>query len=284
VDVPSPLTSWTFDPLQLVPLVLLAVVYWRRCRTLAQRGLPVPRAAQVWFALGVTLLLIAFASPVHELGEETFLFMHMVQHVIVGDLAPLAIVAGLTGPVLRPLLTFRAIERLRVLAHPLVAMPLWGVNLYVWHLPSLYDDALHDAGLHALQHGLFFALGAAMWAAVLEPLPGPAWFGTGAKLLYVVGVRLTAMVLGNIIAWSGEVFYPTYDHAPVWGISAAADQGIAGSVMMVVDSVVTISALAWLFLRLGAENEERQRLIESGVDPQQATRMSRRKPGALGAP
>src|SRR5207244_2921193 len=82
---------------------------------------------------------------------------------LVGDLAPLAIVAGLTGPLLRPVLAISLVERLRVLAHPFVALPVWAVNLYAWHLPYLYGAALHHDSIHALEHGLFFGCGALMW-------------------------------------------------------------------------------------------------------------------------
>lgn len=275
VDVPSPWTSWSWDPIQLLVIAVFTVLYLRRARRLAKRGQPVSGWRQLSFYLGMLMMFIAVASPIHRLGEHTFLFMHMIQHVLVGDLAPLAIVAGLTGPVLRPLLAVSAINRLRVLGHPLVALPLWAVNLYVWHLPSLYEGALHHDAVHAIQHLLFFAFGALMWATILEPLPGPAWFGTGSKLMAMVGVRLATMILGNVIAWSGGVFYSTYDHAPVWGITARSDQGTAGSVMMVVDAIVTICLLAWLFLRLGSEQELRQRLIEAGVDETTASRAVR---------
>jgi hypothetical protein len=45
--------------------------------------------------------------------------------------------------------------------------------------------------------------------------------------------------------------------------------------MMIVDSIVTISAIAWLFLRLASEGELRQQLIEEGVDPVAAERAVR---------
>src|SRR5262249_27707700 len=67
----------------------------------------------------------------------------------------------------------------------------------------------------------------------------------------------------------------TYDHAARWGITPQSDQGIAGSVMMIVDSVVTISAIAWLFLRLAGESELKQKLIEEGHDPALASRAVR---------
>jgi putative membrane protein len=200
----------------------------------------------------------------------------MVQHVLLGDLAPLAIVAGLTGPILRPLLSLRPVIALRVLAHPLVALPLWAIDLGLWHVPLLYEGALHHDALHALEHACFFASGALMWAAVIEVLPAPAWFGTGWKLGYILCVRAFETVLGNVFLWAGSVFYPFYEHPTErWGISALSDQGIAGGVMMIEGSLVTIGALAWLFLRLARESELRQQLIEAGTDPAAAARAVR---------
>ena len=271
----SPLTSWTFDPIQLAGLALLGYAYYRRVHTLAARGTPTAAWRRWCYGSGLGLLVFVLVSPVDAVGEEQFLFVHMIQHIVIGDLAPLLMVAGLTGPILRPVLALPYIGRLRVLGHPLIALPLWAFNLYIWHLPSLYEAALHHDAVHALQHTLFFACGALFWAAVLEPLPGPAWFGSGAKLLYIVAARVIGMVLANVMLWSSSVFYSTYDHAARWGITPQSDQGIAGSTMMIVDSLVTIGAIAWLFLRLASESELKQRLIEEGHDPALASRAVR---------
>ena len=168
--------------------------------------------------------------------------------------------------------------KLRFLTHPLVAFPIWAANLLLWHLPFAYEAALHHYAIHAVQHLLFFTCGALMWAPVVEVLPGPEWFGTGMKLGYIVAVRLVETVLGNIFVWSGGVFYSTYLHPADpgrWGISPHADQGIAGGVMMIEGSLVTLGALAWLFLRWARESEERQQLLEQGVDRRAATRAVR---------
>src|SRR5213083_2505521 len=195
----APNTSWTLDPLQLVPTLLIAALYTRRVLTLRDRGTPVPGWRIALFALGILILLVALVSPVHALGERMFSF-HMLQHVLLGDLAPLALLAGLTGPILRPALAW--LHRLRFLAHPLVALPLWAVNLYVWHLPFLYDAALHHDSVHALEHFCFFTAGCLMWEPVVETLPGPAWFGTGMKFAYIGVVRLLETILGNVFIWS----------------------------------------------------------------------------------
>ena len=272
----SLLTGWTFDPLAAAPIALAAFLYYRRAHTLARRGTPVTAWRRVLFGLGLALLALALFSPLAAWGEKQFFFVHMVQHVLLGELAPLAIVAGLTGPLLRPLLAYRWVQRLRVLAHPLVAWPLWAVNLYLWHLPFMYESALGSGAVHASEHIAFFMAGALFWAPVLEPLPAPRWFGNGAKLLYVVAARFAGMVLANVLAWADDPIYDEYVHDVArFGISASADQGIAGSVMRVVDSVVTIAAIAWLFLELAGESERRQELIEQGVEPEAAARLVR---------
>ncbi len=207
---PSLVTSWTLDPLQLAPVLLIALAYGQRVRTLRRRGTPVPGWRLLVFGVGIALLLIAFASPIAEIGERELFSFHMLQHVLIGALAPLCLLAGLTGPILRPLLALRPVERLRVLANPALALPLWAVNLYVWHLPFLYEAAVRHSSVHALEHIAFFTAGAIMWLPVLETLPAPEWFGTGAKLAYIAIVRLVETVLGNIFLWSGAVFYGIY--------------------------------------------------------------------------
>jgi putative membrane protein len=266
---------WLGDAPQLVPLVAGAVLYALRVRTLRRRGTPLPTWRPVVFALGAVLVAVALLPPIEHWAEDLFT-IHMVQHLLLGDLGPLCIVAGLSGPVLRPLLSVRTVRRLRVLAHPLIALPFWAANLLVWHLPFLYEAALRHDAVHALEHVAFFTAGALMWSPVVEVLPGPEWFGTAWKMGYMVVVRAVSTVLGNVFVWAGHPFYSVYEQGDRrWGLSAEADQGIAGAVMMVEGSLVTIGALAWLFLRLAAEGELRQELIERGLDPRAVRRAVR---------
>src|SRR5262245_2597381 len=257
--------------LQLAPAALFGAMYFRRARTLARRGSPVPWWRQASF--GLSLLLLA-GGALMPYDDELFL-MHMTQHVVIGDLAALAFVVGLTGPILRPLLAIVPASRLRTLGNPFVALSLWTVNLYFWHLPRFYEAALHHGAVHALEHICFFTAGVIMWGAVVEVLPGPEWFGTGWKFGYVGAVRLIETVLGNVFIWSGTVIYPFYEGRERWGIGPLEDQGWAGAIMMVEGSLVTIAALAWLFLKLAAEGELRQKLLEEGVDPRTARRAVR---------
>ena len=272
---PSLLTPWTLEPLQVVPTVIVAFLYLRRTRTLAHEGRPVSRWRQSAFWTGIALVVLALNSPIDELGEQHFFFLHMTQHVLLGDLAPVCFVLGLNGQILRPVLAIRPVDRLRVLAHPLVALPLWAFDLYVWHVPYLYDAALHHDSVHAFEHFCFFTCGCLMWEPVVETLPAPAWFGTGIKLGYIAVVRLIETILGNVFIWSSSAFYSVYQHPPEWGITPVHDLNLGGIVMMGEGSIVTLATLVWLFLRLAQEGELRQSLLEQGLDPRQVQRAVR---------
>ena len=86
------------------------------------------------------------------------------------------------------------------------------MNFVLWHLPVLFDAALRHDAIHALQHALFVAFGMLMWAALIEPLPGPAWFTAPWKIPYVLGMWLVMLVLSQVFIWSGHVYYAPYAH------------------------------------------------------------------------
>jgi putative membrane protein len=218
------------------PVIALAALYaglWLDLRR-RRRALPPWRIAA--FATGIALLGAALAAPL-----EGRFATHMLQHLLIGDLAPLFLVLGVDGPLLRPLLTLRPVQRLRVLAHPLVALPLWAADLVCWHLPSLYDAALRDGGVHALQHAMFFTCGTLLWSALLEPVPGPRWFTPARKLVYVACMWLVMLGVSQFFLWSSTPLYAGY---------ALADQRAGGGVMLFEGSAVIIGVATWFLLRL----------------------------------
>jgi putative membrane protein len=251
-----------FEPLQLAALTLVATAYGFRALTLAQEGRAVPVWRAVCFASGMLLIAVAFLSPLDHIAGELFL-VHMTQHLLMGDLGALLIVLGLTGPLLQPLLANRWLGWLRHLVHPLVALPLWAVNLYLWHIPVLQDAALGSDPVHALQHACFIGFGVLMWMPLVGPLPQPQWFGIPAKIGYLVGVRFAGIVLGNVLMWSNSVFYSDYAAGEArWDLSAVTDQSVAGVIMMVEGGFVTLGVLAWLFFEWAKQDTERQRLLD----------------------
>jgi putative membrane protein len=254
----------TFEvaPLQLAPAFVVGVMYFLRARTLARRGAPVASWRQWCWYGGLALMVATLVSPLAHLSDELFL-AHMVEHLLLADLGALLLVLGLTGPLLAPVLGAPGLRWLRFLAHPIVAISLWAANFYVWHLPALYQGAVEHDTVHALQHLLFVTFGIGMWMALLGPLPKPSWFGNGAKIGYIVAVRLIQSVLANALLWSGGVLYPRYAAGErSWGITPVDDQSAAGAIMMIEGSIVTILLFCWLFLRAAQQSDEKQALVE----------------------
>jgi len=268
---------WTWDPLLIGPIAVFVALYLERWHTLSVRGTAPPWWRMVSFLGGMGLAFSVLVSPVNHLAEDYLFTFHMVQHLAVGDVASLFVALGLDGAILRPLFSARLIGRpLRRLIHPAWGLTLWSANLYLWHVPRLLDLTLANGGWHAVETLCYLLSGVIMWAAVFEPIPGPEWFGTGWKAVYVLAMRLIEGLLANILMWSSTVFYPYYLTAPrIWGISAHEDQNIGGVCMMIEGGVTSIVLIAWFLLRFLSEGELRDELVELGVPADRAGRAIR---------
>lgn len=237
--------------------------YALRVRTLRRRGRAPGAGKQAWFWVGLLVVLVALFLP------DSRFSVHMVQHLLLGDIGPLLIVLGLSGALLRPILGTRGAWHLRGAALPGIGLFLWILVLSAWHLPGPYDAALRHDSLHALEHLSFFVAGLLMWAAVVEPVPGPAWFGTGAKALYTLIVRAVGAAIASVFIWANHSFYSGY---------TLDDQRAGGLIMFTEGGIVTLVVFAVLFLRWQREAEMRQQLIEQGHDPELARRTARHWP------
>ena len=124
-----------------------------------------------------------------------------------------------------------------------------------------------------------------MWMALLGPLPKPAWFGNGAKIGYIVAVRLIQSVLANALLWSGGVLYPRYAAGErYWGITPTNDQSAAGAIMMIEGSIVTILLFCWLFLRAAARERREAGAGRAGGGARRRAQRGARGPGGVGRP
>jgi putative membrane protein len=251
-----------FAPIEVFPITIGGVAYWARVRSLSWDGRSVPLWRQACFGSGLLLIAVALFSPIGHISDE-LVIAHMVEHLLIGDIASLLIVLGLTKSLLQPILSIKLFNRLQVLTHPLVALPLWALNFYFWHIPVIYDAAYGTAPLHALEHTTFLAFGCLMWMPIFGPLPKPEWFTAAWKVGYVIAVRFLSAILGNVLMWSDSVLYPIYGKGEhYWHISPIADQSTAGAIMMVEGTFLALGVLAWIFFEVAREGTERQHLLE----------------------
>ncbi len=249
----------------LPPLIATAAyltLFGKRVGTLAREGRPLASWRVASFVVGALTVCFVQLPPFDSLADEVLL-AHMIQHIIIGDLASLLMVFGLTGPVLAPLLHFHVTRPLRRLASPIPALLLWAANMYIWHTPLLYQLAIRHDLVHALEHACMLWFGLLLWLALLGPLPKPAWFHGWAPVGYVAAIRLIGAVLGNAMIWAQTLFYPVYKTSDAArGLNPLSDQNLAGAAMMIEQMFLTIVLVGWLFLRFARQDEERQGLLD----------------------
>jgi putative membrane protein len=224
----------------------------------ALRRVTVPRG-QVYAWHGAMLLALAgLLGPVERLADEG-LAGHLVQHMLLAELAAPLLVIGVRNPVLEcfiPPGARRSRALLRQLQAPLVSLPLYGLVLYAWHVSLLFDAAVRHPAVHALQHLSLLAAGVLVWWPVLEPerrrLRGDLW-----KIGHVVTARFLAMLLGL-----GYVLIPTPIYTAVYsrgerglGLRPIPDQQLAGGIMVVLEIVLMMAALTYFFVRAGRQHD-----------------------------
>jgi cytochrome c oxidase assembly factor CtaG len=203
------------------------------------------------YAGAMVLLAIAFWTPLHHLGLHYLLTAHLLQNVILAEWAPLLAVLGVSAPMAAALTRARA---WRLATIPVVALPLWLVDYFAWHVPFVYEAALrHQSWLIHVEHACYFATGVLMWWPLLQDTPWP--LAPGRRAVYAFAAFVLASPLGLLLALLPRPVYGFYvDARPrVWGLSAIADQEIAGVTMASEQAVVLFLVFFFWFRRFLAE-------------------------------
>jgi putative membrane protein len=256
------------DPGALVLVATAEWLYVRALRVLGRRGVTVPRGQVTLWHIGIALWIVGFFSPIHALSED-LLSAHMAQHLLIADLAAPLLLAGARNPVLAFLLPRPALVTLarsgplrrafRWLRQPLVAVPVYVLVLYSWHFSIFFQAAVRHPVVHALQHMSFVAIGVLVWWSALEPkrrrLRGDLW-----KVPYMIGARFAGMFLGmSFVLIRVPVYTGVYGSGDRGhGLSALADQQLAGGLMVTVDILIMVYALCFFFFRAAQDADRDQ--------------------------
>lgn len=252
------------DPVLIVLLLLASGLYVRALRILRRRNLRVSAWQQTAWWIGIGLLTIALLGP-PDAYDDRLLSAHMAQHLLLGDIAAPFLLLGMRTPMLlfflpRSALVLLARRRwlrsfFRVLRRPLVALPVYVLTVYMWHVSTLFEGALRHPLLHALQHECFLAANLLLWWPVIEPMRrrmgGQLW-----KIGYIFAARMSTMFLGMIFVFARGILYAdVYGRGTREGIAAQADQRTAGGLMMTLDIVMMVVAVSWFFWLASREHD-----------------------------
>ncbi len=267
------LRSWERAPLLVVLLTLVTVTYVRALRsTTPGHGRRVGRLA-AWLGAMVTLV-VALGSPVDALGAH-LVSAHMVQHMLLGDIAPALAAVALTGGVgvalarTFSIVPFTLVARVARRVPIIVVVCVWASTWGVWHTTWAYELALRSAPVHMLEHVSLFVVGTWLWTVIVDPMARhadrEAWrIGAGVAALFF------GAVLTNTLTYVDEPSYPAMagNAERLLGWSSTVDQQAAGLVMLGVQSLTLGFALAWLIRRhLAASVSRRDPASMPGAHP-----------------
>jgi len=269
------LQSWTFEPWITLPSLLAGSIYLRGWWQLHHR---LPRRFAVWrliaFQAGLLTLFLALASPLHPLAELLLQF-HMIQHLLLMMVVPpllllgaptLPLLHGLPRSMLQyglsPLFSSPGLQWLgQFFTHPIVCLVAFTVSNIAWHVPRLYELALHSEFWHEVQHVCFLSTGLLFWWPVIRPWPSRLRWPQWTLIPYLLLADIQNTALSAFLVFSERVLYPTYA-ARVWGISALDDQAAAGAIMWVLGSAFFLVPVGVLAIRLLDSSQDRLRKRE----------------------
>jgi cytochrome c oxidase assembly factor CtaG len=256
------LSSWYFDLPVVIGCALLSIAY-----LVAKRGKVDGKC--ITFLLGILTLFLALVSPVDAIGEDYLFSVHMIQHMMLGMIAPVLIVAGIPESFVRAWLKIPFIAILeRILGNPLVALFIANATFWVWHLPALYNLTLENDTVHIFEHLLFIITGTMLWWPVFKPIPE----GRLAPMPAIIYLGIAASLcttLGIIFTVSETPYYACYANPSDdlgalkmirvdWGMTQLDDQKLGGAIMWEPAGAIFLWAIMVAMVEWFKEDEARQ--------------------------
>ena len=246
-------SEWQLEPVPTVLAVWMAGSYLLGVHRLRARGDRWPVGRTVSFVgFGTGAFLVATSSGLAAY-DTTLLSVHMVQHMVLGMLVPLALALG--APVTLALRTLPTAPRrwllavlhsrvVRVLSVPPLTFALFVLSPWALYLTSWYDATLTSPYLHEALHLHFVAVGALfLWPVVgVDPVPGRVGYPFRMLLMLLTlpfhaFLGITLMDQEELVGgdWYADLAART---GLQWLPDPAADQHVAGGILWGTGDVV----------------------------------------------
>jgi cytochrome c oxidase assembly factor CtaG len=185
--------------------------------------------------LGAGVVAATVAGPLDRAGRDGLLTAHIVQHILLADLAAPLAVLSVPPRVRRAALAGRAGT---LLGRPFFVLGVWAVLIYLWFIPALHRQAIPSGAPHVADQVALFAAGLLLWATIFDaraerPLGtalrsgGLPWW---ARHLYAMGSR-TLLIPAAAVLWIAPD--GRYHRPGAWdfSMSRAADGEAAAAIM-----------------------------------------------------
>jgi len=283
------LTEWGPAPVPLLTAAVVGGLYLlgvHRLRARGDRWSPWRTMAFLGPGLGLGLLATTSALAVYD---TTLLWVHMVQHMVLGMLVPIFLALG--APVTLALRTLprrgaRVVQAMlhsrlaRVLTFPVVAGVVFVANPFALYFTGWYEATLRNPLLHDLNHLHFVLVGCLWFWPILGLDPMPVRPAHPLRLLAVFATMPFHAFLGVTIMGSSTLIAGDYYRAldRDWGPSLARDQEIAGGLLWAGGDLVALVVLGVLFAQWARASEREASREDRRLDRLEAAHASRTTP------
>ena len=163
-----------------------------------------------FFGSGVLLMLLTLIGPLDFLGDDYLFSAHMMEHILLYLAVPPLLLLGLPPAPVQSLLSVEiAAKTERFLRRPTFAWLLAVGTMWLWHLPVLYNAALNNEGIHAVEHLSVLFAGTIFFWPIFTPLQSHR-LSPVIGAVYIFTAMSANMILGILLTFSPLGYYPTY--------------------------------------------------------------------------
>ena len=257
-----PLPDWHphYDLWALV--FVLAVGYWytnTRIRPHAAPGAPGPTTRQWWqWYGGLALMWLVSGWPIHDIGEQALFTVHMFEHMVLALAVPALLLMGTPRWLADATIGRPGVARwLRPLCKAVPAFVIFNATFILIHWPEMVELMLTNSLAHFSIHTVLFISAFLMWMPVLSPTLAIPKLSRPLQMLYLFLQSLLPTIPASFLTFSTVALYPIYGHAAeAYGLTAVADQTIAGILMKLGGGLLIWATIAVIWLRWTSEERE----------------------------
>lgn len=275
-------SHWSANAAVLAVVAVVVAVHARGLRGMVtdarRQGEDTPRGlgreATACYA-GLLVVVLAVASPLAYWSAH-YIWVRSLQDVLLANVAPVFLVLGAPWLVLRRGLPFRrpqareAEPGLRPAAtraqmrRAVGTVIAFNVVWCGWHLPPLYDGALHYPAVYAAEVVSYLGLGMAFWLVLIGSRPLSPALAPLRRVTLLGATVIVGTVLGMVLVFGYGLAYPAYAGAGHRVLSVVYDQQTGGAVLWVL--VLPVYVTAGVALLIQWLNDEEAQALTSGLD------------------
>ena len=239
----------------------LVALGWYAARVIGPKVVPegepvVTRRQKGFFVAGLVTLWVAADWPVHDIAEDYLYSLHMIQHTLLAYVAPPLFLLATPTWLARLIIGEGRLWRwVKVLTVPVIAAVLFNAVVIFTHWPTVVNFSVSNGIVHYLVHVLVVASAFLMWTPVCGPFPELRMSLPG-QMIYLFAMSIVPTVPAAWLTLGGTIIYSAYDDPQrLWGISALADQQMAGLIMKLGGSAYLWGIITVMFFQWAARHE-----------------------------